>query len=49
MFSRGNFRRFLTAVWEHLTDHKVTVGPSTSVYAFLATSVHRNLYKIDTQ
>jgi WD40 repeat protein len=32
-----------------ILDHKVTVGPSTSVYAFLATSVHRNLYKIDTQ
>jgi eukaryotic-like serine/threonine-protein kinase len=32
-----------------ILDHNVTVGPSTSVYAFLATSVHRNLYKIDTQ
>lgn len=32
-----------------ILDHKVTVGPSTSVYAFLETSVHRNLYKIDTR
>jgi hypothetical protein len=32
-----------------ILDHKVTVGPSTSVYAFLATSVHRNLYRINTQ
>jgi hypothetical protein len=32
-----------------ILDHNITVGPSTSVYAFLATSVHRNLYKMDTQ
>jgi hypothetical protein len=32
-----------------ILDHKVTVGPSSSVYAFLATSVHRNLYRINTQ
>jgi DNA-binding winged helix-turn-helix (wHTH) protein/Tol biopolymer transport system component len=31
-----------------ILDHNVTVGPSTSVYAFREISVHRNLYKIDT-
>jgi hypothetical protein len=30
-----------------ILDHQVTVGPSTSVYAFSEISVHRNLYKID--
>jgi DNA-binding winged helix-turn-helix (wHTH) protein/Tol biopolymer transport system component len=32
-----------------ILDHDVTVGPSASVYAFREISVHRNLYKIDTQ
>src|SRR5258707_2306621 len=32
-----------------ILDHDVTVGPSASVYAFRELSVHRNLYKIDTQ
>jgi hypothetical protein len=32
-----------------ILDHVAVVGPSASVYAFREISVHRNLYKIDTQ